>query len=122
MKQLNELTATDLAQMFVKIAQQESVRISYRGGVPHGSGPIPFDTGALQRSIRVVRGGDKSAQVSIGNESVFYAAFLEFGRTLKNGAPNMHKGFVERFTAETFAQYLSAQLGVEVQVTIQGGN
>lgn len=121
MKQANELTATDLAQMFVELARQESVRISYRGGVPLGSGTIPYDTGALQRSIRVVRGGNEFAQVKIGSESVFYAAFLEFGRTLNNGAPNMHKGFVERFVAETFARYLADRFGLEVEVTREGG-
>ena len=122
MKALNELTATDLAQLFVTLARQESMRVAFRGGVQHGSGTIPFDTGALQRSIRVVRGGTNMAQVSIGNESVFYATFLEFGATLRNGAQNMHRGFVERFAADTFAQYLSSLLGVSVDVTIRGDN
>ncbi|MCH5157476.1 MAG: HK97 gp10 family phage protein [Clostridiales bacterium] len=122
MKSLDELTATDLAQMFVTLARQESMRVGYRRGVQHGSGVIPFDTGALQRTIRVVRGGTNTAQVNIGNESVFYAKFLEFGATLQNGAPNMHRGFVERFVADKFAQYLSSQLGVAVQVTIKGDN
>lgn len=122
MKSLSNLTATDLAQMFVALARQESARVGFRGGVRYGSGIIPFDTGALQRTIRVVRGGKTTAQIGIGNEGVFYAEFLEFAATLRNGAPNMHKGFVERFIAEKFAQYLSTQLGVSVSVTIKGNN
>lgn len=122
MKELNGLTATDLAQLFVTLAKQESMRVGFRGGVQYGTGVIPYDTGALQRSIRIVRGGKTTAQVNIGNESVFYAEFLEFGKTLRNGKANMHKGFVERFLADKFAQYLSTQLGVYVEVTVKGDN
>ena len=57
---------------------------------------LPYDTGALMRSIHTKQLSNTHFQVIIGNEIAFYAPYLEYcvnvGRSDK---PNRHRFFVE---------------------------
>lgn len=122
MKDITEITAVDLAQMFVDMARLESMRVGHRHGGTQGTGATPYDTGALQKTIRVTKGGSSFAQVGIGNEAIDYASYLEFCDTVRGGQPNLHKGFIEKLIIEYFPQYIANKYGVTVKVNITGGN
>lgn len=115
------MTALELAEMFVEMARRETMRVSYKGGVQMGGGVIPHDTGATQETIHVSGRGKEQATVRIGNESVVYPVFLEFMENLRNGKPNMHKGFIEKFCTQYFAPAIVAKYGCDVKVEITGG-
>lgn len=112
------MTATDFAQAFVELARSENQRVGHRNGGTQGAGAVPFDTGALQRTFRVTKGGSEFAQVAVGNDGVNYAEFLEFCETLSNGQPNLHKGFLENLLLNYFPQYLEQKYNVTVTVAI----
>lgn len=115
MKQFNELTATDLANCFLEMWRQETLRVSYKGGVRQGDGAVPYDTGALMQSAYLSKSGNYIAQVTIGNADIDYGEFLEFAEKLKGGKPNMHKGFVEKLLTEYFPQYIRNKYGFQAK-------
>lgn len=117
----DNLSAVTLAQYFVNLAQRQSMRIGYRRGRTYGNGVIPFDTGLLQSSARVVDGGQTLATVTITPPTEFnYAEYLETRRTLSNGKPNRHYGWAVRFSYAFFATALADKLGVDVRVEMEG--
>lgn len=112
------MNATDLARDFVALARSESQRVGHRNGGTQGAGAVPFDTGALQKTFRVTKGGTQFAQVAVGNDAINYAEFLEFAETLSNGQPNLHKGFLENLIINHFPAYLEQKYGVTVTLEI----
>jgi hypothetical protein len=98
------------------------MRVGHRGGGTQGKGIIPFDTGALQNSIRVIATGKKEAIVAIGNNDVDYAEYLEFCELQPSGHLNLHKGYVEEFILGFYKAKIAQQLKAKVTATIERGN
>ena len=115
------LNATTLAEIFVELAHEPGMRVGHRHGGTQGSGIIPHDTGALQNSIKIVATGQKEAIVTIGNEDVDYAEYLEFMITQNNGALNLHRGYVENFILGYYANKIASALDANVSVKIERG-
>lgn len=119
---MDNIDATTLAMLFVDMAKEVGMRVGHRKGGTQGSGIIPFDTGALQESIRIGETGKNHATVIIGSEDVFYAELLEFSDLQENGfSINLHKGFVENFALGFYAQRLREQLEKAVDCKIERG-
>lgn len=114
-----ELNATFFGNEFVTVCKQPQARRSYKGGVSVGVGHVPFDTGALQNSIRLARKGERQATVYIGGNVVRYAQHLQYGNFAGRGSnrPNRHKGFVQRIVAYELAPHLAKKLRAKVIVS-----
>lgn len=119
----DNINAFRLAELFVATAKDSANRVGHKQGGTQGNpnGYIPYDTGALQDSIRITASGVNEAQVRIGNEDVDYAVFLEFMELQASGKPNLHRGWVENFIIYPYENKLRKQLKADIGVNIERG-
>lgn len=112
-----KLNATYFADGIVAVSKTAQARRSYKGGISRGTGHVPFDTGALQLSIRAKK-GEKTAEVVFGGGAVTYAVYLQYGNFAGgfSSRPNRHKGFIERIIVEEYAPYLASKLRAKIIV------
>lgn len=105
------------ADLFVAVAKRENSRRSFKNGISVGSGHIPFDTGATQRSVYVSRVSENSATVSLGGDAAPYAVYLQYANNVGNTVVvNRHKNFVSKFARGEFVRELRRKFGnVEVR-------
>lgn len=116
---LEKFDAGFFAGIFVEEAQKEVNGVSFKKGVSSGAGSIPYDTGNLAKSITMTYAMEGTAVVIIGNvEEAFYANWLQENIYVGNTSrPNYHRGFIEKFIVNEYADALR-KYGT---VTVKGG-
>jgi hypothetical protein len=103
-----DFDAEFFSKVFVEEARKASNGVSYAGGVQKGIGTIPYDTGALAKSITLTYAFNNSAVILVGNkEEVPYAEWLQNNEYVgKTKVVNRHYQFIEKFAANEFANSL----------------